>query len=1001
MVRWSWLAAASWLLSTTVTAQVPDPLAGWNAPPIDFSHAGYLGGGVLLPQPLATILVAPGPGDDTDRVMAAVRQVEQRPYDPQGRRGVVQLEPGEFQIGGQLRLESGGVILRGAGSDIDGTLLIATGHDRRALIRIAGPSGNLIRVGVPRPVSAPAGVGTRTVELDDVTGLSVGEAVVLRRASSADWIASLGMDAFVGWRPESRLNWEPGSRDVVWDRRIVAIDGNSVTLDAPLTMAIGGPGEVTLATGASVTRIGEIGVEHLRMISRSDPAREADEDHSWFGISIDSAEDSWVSNVVATGFVSSVVDLGATSRRITVQDVSASDPVSELGGLRRRVFYSAGQQTLFVRCNSRDGIHDFGFGHAAAGPNVFLDCEATNANGDSGTLESWASGALFDSVKVRGNALNLTHRGRDGQGVGWSAANSILWNCEATDVEVRTPPGAMNAAIGCRGELTGDGALEDPRIQPGRDFYRAQPKSPSSLYRAQLERRLGPDALTSLAPVRVPLIPPSTPRLSEADVAKHVADSRIPTQSHPLTLTGGQFLIDGKPALTRRIGFSFFQAQMVPVLAPSFGPALTRFAPGLEGVGLTDDLEALAGSLGTGDYVVHNYGLWYDRRRVDHDFYGSPDQRTGEVWGPFMEVPWARSGEGRAWDGLSKYDLTRFNPWFFDRIAQFADQAENQGVVLFHKFYMQHWLLESRSHYVDFPWRPVNSLQATGMPNEVPASETFWDVSDEQRQNLHRLYIRHTLEALRGRTNVIYGLDPEYTGPLSFVQFWLDTIADWEGETGQSVRVAVEVPKDQMDALLADPVRSRMIDAIGFHHWVYRPDGALFAIKGGLNRAPRQQVDAIALPAELEGQADPGAVRRALWRSTPAMRYRAYREYRDQGPERAIIGAADDFPAFSLAWEGALPAAFRATLRLDPSLLQATGTAWAMSARDTIVVFSMSGAAVNLERPLTADTSARWIGQNGESVLTTLPAAAHQLSPPTGLMYAPWAVVLQIKSGER
>ncbi|PZO35254.1 MAG: hypothetical protein DCE92_10825, partial [Alphaproteobacteria bacterium] len=76
MVRWSWLAAASWLLSTTVTAQVPDPLAGWNAPPIDFSHAGYLGGGVLLPQPLATILVAPGPGDDTDRVMAAVRQVE-------------------------------------------------------------------------------------------------------------------------------------------------------------------------------------------------------------------------------------------------------------------------------------------------------------------------------------------------------------------------------------------------------------------------------------------------------------------------------------------------------------------------------------------------------------------------------------------------------------------------------------------------------------------------------------------------------------------------------------------------------------------------------------------------------------------------------------------------------------------------------------------------------------------------------------------------------------
>jgi hypothetical protein len=992
---WRWIALAVGLAASSATAQSADPLSAWRAPAIDFSHAGYRGGGEPLPQSPATVLVTPGPGDDTLRIMAAVRVVERLAPDADGRRGVVQLTVGDFEIEGQIRLSVGGVVLRGAGSDEDGSRLIATGVDRRALIRIDPPTRETPVAGRARPVSRPVAVGARQLPLSDVEGLTAGDRVVIRRPSTAAWIATLGMNAFVGWRPESRLNWAPGSRDVVWDRTIVAINDDTVTLDAPLSMAVGGPDEEAVLTkGTSVVRLREAGVEHLRLISPSDPSRPADEDHSWFGIAIDAAEDSWVRDVAAVGFVSSVVDLGATARRITVQDVSASQPVSELGGLRRRVFYSAGQQTLFVRCRSRDGIHDFGFGHTAAGPNVFLDCLSEDANGDSGALESWVSGALFDSVKVRGNALNLTHRGRDGQGVGWSAANSILWNCEATDVEVRSPPGAPNAAIGCRGELTGDGALEDPRVQPGRDFHRAQPQTPASLYRAQLEARLGHSALATLDPSPAPTVPASAPTVSEQDMAAYRAETTPSDERHPLALVDGRFLIDGQPALRRRIGFSFFQAQMVPALAPSFGPALTRFAPGLEGVGLTDDLDQLANSLTTGDYIVHNYGLWYDRRRVDHDFYGSPNHRTGEVWGPFLEMPWARSGEGRAWDGLSKFDLTRFNPWFFDRLSTFATLAEQRGVVLYHKLYLQHWLLESRSHYVDFAWRPVNALQPTGLPDEVPASETFWDVSDPVRRDLHRLYIRHTLDALKGRANVIYGLDPEYTGPLAFVQFWLDTIAEWETENDQSVWVALEVPKAVMDAVLDDPLRARTVDAIGFHHWVYRPDGALFAVQGGINKAPREQVDGIASPAELASAADPAAVRRALWQSTPAMRYRAWREYRDRDPELAIIGVEDLFPDLSRAIETALPADLRRSLRADPEILQPNTNAWALSNPEgDLVIYSMEGGDIVLDQPLERAMTLRWIGGDAAPAMT-IPARATVLPAPPGSAGQPRVALL-------
>lgn len=988
------LIAGGWSASVRAQDEAARPDIRSRLPPIDFSHAGYRGGGVSLPQGPAVIRVRPGEGDDTDRIMAAIAVVARRPADAEGRRGVVLLDAGEFHIGGQIRIAVDGIVLRGAGSEDDGTTLVATGVDRRALIALGASNHEAVTDPEAVPgvrITGDVAAGADRVVLASVDGLSVGDRVTLHRPSTADWITSLGMDAFVGWRPESRLNWKPGSRDLVWDRRVVAIDGRTVVLDAPITMAMTAAwGGGWLRPGRSATRIRELGVEALRLVSAHDAQRPLDEDHSWFAITVGAAEDVWIRDVTAQGFVGSVVDLGAASLRVTVQDIAASDPVSEIGGLRRRVFYAGGQQALIQRCRSWDGVHDFGVGHAAAGPNVFLDCQSADARGDSGTLGSWASGVLFDGVKVRGGGLNLTHRGRDGQGVGWSAANSVLWNCEATDVQVRSPPGgAANVAIGCRGELTGDGVLEDARVVPGRDFHRAQPQAPASLYRAQLEDRLGAAGLAALEPAVADAVT-DAPLLTAEDIDTYLAGLPRPGPDHPLMLVDGEFRIDGRPAWRRRVGFSFFQAQMIPALAEAYGPAITRFAPGLEGQGLTDDLDVLAAGLTTGDVVQHNYGLWYDRRRVDHDFYGSPDQRDGEVWGPFMELPWARSGQGRAWDGLSQYDLTRFNPWFFDRIQRFADLAAQRGVVLNHRMYLQHWLLESRAHYVDFPWRPVNTLQATGLPNEVPAAEAFWDISDPVRRDLHRLYIRHTLEVLKGRSNVVIGLDPEYTGPLSFVRFWLDTIADWEAETSQSVWVSLEAPKAEMDAILDDAKRSAVVDAVGFHHWTYRPDGTLFAVEGGLNKAPRQQVDAIARPQDLPPGADAAQVRRDLWKSTPAMRYRALREYRDRRADLAIVGEEDAFPDLSRAVAAIVSADARAALRpADP--LASGPSAWSVGdGRGRHLVYDVAGGALILAHPLPTAARVTWALEASPAVVECLALGEARLDPPAAGPWAAW-----------
>ena len=76
---------------------------------------------------------------------------------------------------------------------------------------------------------------------------------------------------------------------------------------------------------------------------------------------------------------------------------------------------------------------------ATAGPNVFYDCSATAALGDSGSFESWASGVLYEDVRIDGAGLRLSYDMTRSQGGGWTAANSIADNCQARDFDIRGP----------------------------------------------------------------------------------------------------------------------------------------------------------------------------------------------------------------------------------------------------------------------------------------------------------------------------------------------------------------------------------------------------------------------------------------------------------------------------------------------------------------------------------------------------------------------------------
>lgn len=145
-------------------------------------------------------------------------------------------------------------------------------------------------------------------------------------------------------------------------------------------------------------------------------------------------------------------------------------------------------------------------------------------------------------------------------------------------------------------------------------------------------------------------------------------------------------------------------------------PAITRFVPGREGTGWTDRIDSVVNYLDKNDFCIldHHYGLWYDLRRTDHERIRRAD---GDVWAPFYEQAFARSGQGTAWDGLSRYDLTKPNEWYWTRLNEFAEEGAKKGILLFNQNYFQHNILEAGAHWVDCPWRPVNNVNGTDFPN--------------------------------------------------------------------------------------------------------------------------------------------------------------------------------------------------------------------------------------------------------------------------------------------
>ncbi len=928
---------------------------------LDFSVCGYRNSAQPIPDVAVYCLLSPSQ-NDAAQIQQCIDYLAQQPLNEQGMRGAILLSEGTFYLDKSLRITASGIVLRGVSKEK--TILVKRGVEREAIVYIEGKNDR--RFGAEQSLAEGVlPVGSTSFEVVSTEGLAVGQPILLEQQPVA---RPRGKGVTISEEMFKALG--AGNFRIGWDRTIRSIEGNRVEIDYPVTMMLGTTlRKVVVKPYTWNGRIRECGVEHLTLVSAYDEANPMDENHAWSGVWIENAEDCWVRQVDFRHLAGSAVALQPASRRITVEDCQSFEPVSEVAGMRRRTFFTLGQHNLFQRCYSEYGQHDFSAGINAPGPNAFVQCDSYCSQGFSGSTGAWACGLLFDIVNIDGHDLVFKNLERTNGRPGWNTINSVAWQCTAAGIECysldRT---ARNFANGSWATCVGNGLFSKSD-----EFVK-----PYSLFRAQLAERIGkeqaqqicriydrntnasssPQIERAVALAKQAYEPRMTLKrwIAEAPFTASVEGEvrRLPLKARVLdmvqpkvyALTNGRLTVNGHLLVGGRQNIRWWNGSIAFDQLPSATDHVTRFVPDREGVGLTDRIDSVVLNMARRGSLLldHNYGLWYERRRDDHI---RVRRRDADVWAPFYEQPFARTGQGAAWDGMSLYDLTKPNTWYWHRLRTFAQQAAKRELLLFHQNYFQHNIIEAGAHWVDSPWRSTNNINDTGFPEptnfagdkRVFVADMFYDVNHPKRRELHRGYIRMCLDELADQPNVVHLVSEEFTGPLHFVEFWLDCIAEWQRDTGKDPLIALSATKDVQDAILRDPKRAAVVDIIDIRYWHHRADGTTYEPQGGVSMAPRQYARIMKV-----GSIDFASV------------YRAVSEYRTSYPDKAVTYFAQNYPAYG--WAILMAGGSCPTLRIaDDQLLRAVPKmtdrlqdkkSYQLRGEQGVLVYLPTRAAVNL-----------------------------------------------------
>lgn len=455
----------------------------------DFSGVGYMNSESSIPTVAVVKTVNALVGDNWTNVQNAINEVAALPLDSNGFRGAILFKSGTYELGNTINITASGIVLRGEGFDGSGTNFMATKKSQHTLFNFAGAFGKTgISSSTKKITDAYVPIGRKQITVASGHTFVVGDKVLVHRIPNDAWISLLGMDKITLADPLA-IDWTADTYDVYSERKVTAVNGNVITLDAPIMDVI----DSVYSTGElmkySSNRIEKCGIENMRISSYY--ASDTDESHGWTAVYFANIANAWARNMEVYYFGYSAVHITGTASWVTVDNCKMVDAKSIITGSRRYSFNVDGQRNLVTNCTTKNGRHDYVNGSRTCGPNVFYNNTSTIQNSDIGPHHRWSTGVLFDNI-VGNGSQDVQNRLDAGSGHGWSGGQIMFWNCTAGKMILQDPPGdERNWAIGCKAtEITNIGTVVTESL--GTVESQGTPIAAiPSLFQAQLSERLG------------------------------------------------------------------------------------------------------------------------------------------------------------------------------------------------------------------------------------------------------------------------------------------------------------------------------------------------------------------------------------------------------------------------------------------------------------------------------------------------------------------------------
>jgi len=135
-------------------------------------------------------------------------------------------------------------------------------------------------------------------------------------------------------------------------------------------------------------------------------------------------------------------------------------------------------------------------------------------------------------------------------------------------------------------------------------------------------------------------------------------------------------------------------------------------------------------------------------------------------------LAYARTGPGEALDGKPRFDLTKFNPGYFDRLQQRVAAARNHGIYVSVMLFEGWGLQFASGAWEGHPFNASNNINGiNGDTNGDGKGVEIHELGNPAVTAVQEAYVRKVIDTVNGFDNVLYEISNENHPPSTDWQY--------------------------------------------------------------------------------------------------------------------------------------------------------------------------------------------------------------------------------------